>query len=76
VVGENRRVVVQGVYELFEKERSTEWQDQPRLNRMVFIGIYFIHTVNAISISIVMCFFAGYNLDRDILLQSFMRFCI
>ncbi|CAI8023895.1 COBW domain-containing protein 3, partial [Geodia barretti] len=55
VVGESRRVIVQGVYELFEKERSTEWHDQPRLNRLVFIG---------------------YNLDREILLQSFKKFCL
>ena len=39
VVGETRRVIVQGVYELFEKERSTDWEDQPRINRLVFIGI-------------------------------------
>ena len=38
-MSETRRVIVQGVYELFEKERSTEWQQQTRLNRMVFIGI-------------------------------------
>lgn len=30
---------MQGVYELFEKERSTEWGDDKRLNRLVFIGI-------------------------------------
>ena len=45
MVGESRRVIVQGVYELFEKERSTEWLDQPRINRMVFIGIN-IHTLD------------------------------
>ena len=70
VVGETRQVIVQGVYELFEKERSTEWLDQTRLNRMVFIGTYIqIHTL-------ILTFTAGYNLDRDILLQSFKKFCL
>jgi G3E family GTPase len=55
VVDESRRVIVQGVYELFEKERSTEWHDRPRINRLVFIG---------------------YNLDGEILLQSFKKFCL
>lgn len=41
-MGETRRVIVQGVYELFERERSTEWEDQIRLNRLVFIGIYIV----------------------------------
>ena len=31
-------MIVQGVYELFEKECSTEWEDERRLNRLVFIG--------------------------------------
>ena len=39
LVDETRRVIVQGVYELFEKERSTEWGDSTRLNRLVFIGM-------------------------------------
>ena len=38
LVSETRRVIVQGVYELFEKERSTEWGEEPRINRLVFIG--------------------------------------
>ena len=38
VVGETRRVIVQGVYELFEKEPSTEWGSEGRVNRLVFIG--------------------------------------
>ena len=38
LVGETRRVIVQGVYELFEKEPSTEWADEERINRLVFIG--------------------------------------
>lgn len=38
LVGETRRVIVQGVYELFEKEPSTEWADEQRINRLVFIG--------------------------------------
>jgi G3E family GTPase len=40
VVGETRQVIVQGVYELFEKERSTEWQQGAKLTRMVFIGYH------------------------------------
>ena len=31
-------MIVQGVYELFEKERSTEWGNDARLSRLVFIG--------------------------------------
>lgn len=31
-------MIVQGVYELFEKERSTKWEAEERLNRLVFIG--------------------------------------
>ena len=38
LVSETRRVIVQGVYELFEKERSTEWGEEARINRLVFIG--------------------------------------
>ncbi len=38
LVSETRRVIVQGVYELFEKERSSEWNDDERLTRLVFIG--------------------------------------
>ena len=34
----SRRVIVQGVYELYEKMTSTEWGDDTRLNRLVFIG--------------------------------------
>ena len=46
LVGDTRRVIVQGVYELFEKERSTEWQQEPRINRLVFIGITnILHTL-------------------------------
>ena len=38
LVGETRKVIVQGVYELFDKEPSTEWADEQRINRLVFIG--------------------------------------
>ncbi len=38
IIGETRRVIVQGVYELFEKEPSTEWESEDRVNRLVFIG--------------------------------------
>lgn len=31
-------MIVQGVYELFEKEPSTEWDTEERINRLVFIG--------------------------------------
>ncbi len=31
-------MIVQGVYELYEKMASTEWGDEERLNRLVFIG--------------------------------------
>ncbi|XP_064386775.1 zinc-regulated GTPase metalloprotein activator 1-like [Halichondria panicea] len=55
VVGETRRVIVQGVYELFEKEPSTEWGSERRINRLVFIG---------------------YNLDKDILMDSFRTACL
>lgn len=55
LLGETRRVIIQGVYELFEKERSTEWDDTPRLNRLIFIG---------------------YNLDKDLLLDSFKTYCV
>ena len=41
LVGETKRVIVQGVYELFEKEPSTEWGDEQRINRLVFIGEVF-----------------------------------
>ena len=75
VVGESRRVIVQGVYELFEKERSTEWHDQPRLNRLVFIGTIYTAVIHRLCNSLLICD-AGYNLDRDILLQSFKKFCL
>lgn len=38
VTNDTRRVIVQGVYELFEKEHSTAWGNEARVNRMVFIG--------------------------------------
>ena len=38
LTNESRRVIVQGVYELFEKEPTTEWRDEERINRFVFIG--------------------------------------
>ena len=44
MVTEDRRVIVQGVYELFEKETSTEWAGEPRVNRLVFIGTVHTHT--------------------------------
>ena len=31
-------MIVQGVYELFDKEQSTDWGDDERINRLVFIG--------------------------------------
>ena len=31
-------MIVQGVYELFDKEYSTDWGSEARVNRMVFIG--------------------------------------
>ena len=39
MVHSSRRVLIQGVYELYETEPTTEWaQDEPRINRLVFIG--------------------------------------
>ena len=38
LVSESRRVIVQGVYELYEKEHTTEWKGDKRLCRLVFIG--------------------------------------
>ena len=38
LLSNSRRVIVQGVYELYEKVASTEWMDDTRLNRLVFIG--------------------------------------
>jgi G3E family GTPase len=37
-------VIVQGVYELFEKEPSTEWADEQRINRLVFIGEHLLQS--------------------------------
>ena len=75
MVDESRRVIVQGVYELFEKERSTEWHDHPRINRLVFIGIIPLFFLHRLCNSLSICD-AGYNLDREILLQSFKKFCL
>ena len=49
LVGETRRVIVQGVYELFEKEPSTEWADEQRINRLVFIGRHLLASSPASS---------------------------
>ena len=35
---------MQGVYELYEKERSTEWEGEQRLSRLVFIGKPYVQT--------------------------------
>ena len=77
MVGETRQVIVQGVYELFEKERSTEWQQGAKLTRMVFIGTYTscVHHLMAVQIGGAFLL-AGYHLDRDILLQSFKKVCL
>ena len=37
-------MIVQGVYELFEKECSTKWEDKERLSRLVFIGKCSFHS--------------------------------
>ena len=74
MVGESRRVIVQGVYKLFEKERSTEWQDQPRINRLVFIGTH--NYIDGLCNSLLIHFDAGYNLDWKILQQSFEKLCL
>ena len=42
MVDSSRRMLLQGVYELYETEPTTEWrQDEPRINRLVFIGEYY-----------------------------------
>ena len=38
VTSNTRRMIVQGVYELFDKEYSTDWGSEARVNRLVFIG--------------------------------------
>jgi len=42
----SRRVIVQGVYELYEKMTTTEWGDEARINRLVFIGEFSLELVN------------------------------
>ena len=39
MVGQDRRVVVQAVHELYDKQQTTPWGNDDRINRMVFIGI-------------------------------------
>ena len=51
LVGETRRVIIQGVYELFEKEPSTEWENEERINRLVFIGEFVNISNAAVNIS-------------------------
>ena len=43
LVTSTKKVILQGVNELYEMEPSTSWGDEPRINRLVFIGI--LHTV-------------------------------
>ena len=39
IAGEDRRAVVQGVHELYDKDYTTAWTpDEQRLNRLIFIG--------------------------------------
>ncbi len=38
MAGEDRRFVFQGVHMLFDGQPAEEWRDQPRSNRLVFIG--------------------------------------
>ena len=39
IAGDERRAVVQGVHELYDKDYTTPWAlDEPRLNRLIFIG--------------------------------------
>jgi G3E family GTPase len=38
VAGENQRFVFQGVHMLFDGDPGAPWGDEPRLNRLVFIG--------------------------------------
>ena len=34
-----KRVILQGVYELYDKQETTEWEDrEERINRLVIIG--------------------------------------
>ena len=41
-----RRVILQGVYELFDKQETTEWcNKEERVNRFVFIGKILYHCV-------------------------------
>lgn len=49
IIGKTKRVIVQGVYELFEKEPSTEWGDEERVNRLVFIGNFFLLVLKLMS---------------------------
>ena len=70
---------MQGVYELFEKEPSTEWGNGERINRLVFIGEFVSATEIVIQNNMTMCLpflIAGYSLDRDVLLDSFKRTCL
>merc|ERR1711894_299745 len=38
VAGDDRRVLVQAVHELYDKQSTTPWGDSNHINRMVFIG--------------------------------------
>lgn len=38
VVNTTRRVILQGVYELYETEPTTEWGEETRTSRVVLIG--------------------------------------
>ncbi|XP_025109920.1 COBW domain-containing protein 1-like [Pomacea canaliculata] len=45
VPGETQRLIVQAVYELYDLHPTTAWQDEPRVNRFVFIGRNLNHIV-------------------------------
>ena len=74
MVHSSRRVLIQGVYELYETEPTTEWaQDEPRINRLVFIGKYthkhqYRHVLQAFPIYLLR---AGYNLNKKELQRTF-----
>ena len=78
-----KRYILQGVYELYEKQETTLWEEGERINRLVFIGIdsgwgcvvdWWVWLLYLLCC--LLCVIVGYNLDKEVLLSSFKHFCL